>query len=124
MSELVPGAGERARAEEEAGDPGLAARAPAPHDPIAALRSRDFRLYLVGNFVVTVGQQMQTTAIGWELYERTNNAFNLGLVGLVQMIPVVLLVLHAGSRRRPVRPQAGRDGARSRCSPSPRPRSR
>jgi MFS family permease len=85
--------------QDESGEP--AARAPHPptppaHDPIASLRSRDFRLYLIGNFVVTVGQQMQTTAIGWELYERTNNAFNLGLVGLVQMIPVILLVLHAG----------------------------
>ena len=85
----------------EDGEPAaLAPQPPQPaeprHDPIAALRSRDFRLYVVGNFVVTVGHQMQTTAIGWELYERTNNAFNLGLVGLVQMIPVILLVLHAG----------------------------
>jgi hypothetical protein len=81
MSELVPGAGERARAEEEAATRARPPGAPARTTPIAALRSRDFRLYLGGNFVVTVGQQMQTTAIGWELYERTNNAFNLGSSG-------------------------------------------
>src|SRR5262245_9685874 len=35
-------------------------------------------------------------AIGWQLYDRTNSAMALGLVGLVQVIPVVLLALPAG----------------------------
>lgn len=85
--------------EEPAAEQALTAHPPPrgpTHDPIAALRSRDFRIYISGNFVVTVGHQMQTTAIGWELYERTSNAWNLALVGLVQMIPVILLALHAG----------------------------
>lgn len=39
---------------------------------------------------------MLLVAIGWELYERTASAFALGLVGLVQVLPVILLALPAG----------------------------
>ncbi len=39
---------------------------------------------------------MVSVAIGWELYERTGSAFALGLVGLVQVLPVILLVFVAG----------------------------
>lgn len=66
------------------------------HDPYAALRSRDFRLLVSGTFLAVVGEQMLGVAIGWELYERTNAALALGLVGLVQVVPVVLLALPAG----------------------------
>jgi MFS family permease len=55
-----------------------------------------FRLYLAGNFVAQLGTQVKTVTVGWELYERTGNAFDLGLVGLVQVIPVVALALPAG----------------------------
>jgi len=62
---------------------------PAPlalaHDPYAVLRNRDFLLYLIGRFIASLGQQMLTVAVGWELYERTHSALNLGLVGLAQM---------------------------------------
>ena len=66
------------------------------HDPYQALRSRDFRLLLVGNFVATLGEQMLTVAIGWELYERTGSAFLLGLVGLAEVMPSLLFSLYAG----------------------------
>jgi MFS family permease len=39
---------------------------------------------------------MLTVAVGWDLYERTNSALALGLVGLTQMIPMVLFTLPAG----------------------------
>jgi MFS family permease len=39
---------------------------------------------------------MLTTAVGWELYERTGSALNLGLVGLTQMAPMILCTLPAG----------------------------
>src|SRR5512141_1041676 len=65
-------------------------------DPYAVLRNRDLVLYLVGRFVAAVGQQMLTVAVGWELYERTNKALALGMVGLTQMIPMVLFTLPAG----------------------------
>jgi MFS family permease len=66
------------------------------HDPYAALRHRNFRLYLATSLLATIGAEMQTVAVGWELYERTGSAMALGLVGLVQVIPVVLLALPAG----------------------------
>lgn len=67
-----------------------------PHDPYAALRYRDFRLLLVGRFITSLGDQMLSFAIGWELWLRTRNELALGLVGLVQVIPVILLSLPAG----------------------------
>ena len=83
------------RPEQEAADFALDHPALRP-DPYAALRFRDFRLLLVGRFVSSLGEQMLTLAIGWELYARTGNAFYLGLVGLVQIIPVFALSLPAG----------------------------
>lgn len=68
----------------------------APHDPYAALRYRNFRLLFTGRFVAQIGEMMVSVGVGWELYERTGDAFALGLVGLVQMIPVLLLSLPAG----------------------------
>lgn len=66
------------------------------HDPYAALRYRDFRLLFTGRFITSFGNQMVSFAIGWELWLRTDNEFALGLVGLVQVIPVILLSLPAG----------------------------
>jgi MFS family permease len=68
----------------------------AGHDPYAVLRNRDVALYLIGRLVASVGQQMVTVAVGWELYERTHSALALGLVGLTQMLPMVLFTLPAG----------------------------
>src|SRR5471032_2238056 len=70
------------------GDPG--------HDPYAALRFSGFRAYLCGNAMATVGMQMLAVTIGWELYETTNSATALGLVGLCQILPILLLVVPAG----------------------------
>ena len=53
-------------------------------------------LYLIGRFIASLGQQMLTVAVGWELYERTRSALNLGYVGLAQMVPMILFTLPAG----------------------------
>ncbi|PYJ58225.1 MAG: MFS transporter [Verrucomicrobia bacterium] len=71
-------------------------RAAASDDPYAILRNRDFSLYLIARFIAALGQQMLTVAVGWELYERTRSSLALGLVGLTQMVPMVLLILPAG----------------------------
>jgi len=66
------------------------------HDPYAALRHRDYRLVLIGRVFANIGSNMQTVAVGWELYERTHSAMALGWVGLVQVLPVMLFALPAG----------------------------
>ncbi len=67
-----------------------------PRDPYAALRFRDFRLLLTGRLISSFSGEMLSFAIGWELWLRTHSAFALGMVGLVQVIPVLLLSLYAG----------------------------
>lgn len=67
-----------------------------PTDNYAVFRLRDFRLYMTGRLFAVVGAQMLTVAVGWELYERTNSALALGIVGLVEMIAMFACVLPAG----------------------------
>jgi MFS family permease len=53
-------------------------------------------LLLFGGVITATGGQMLNLAIGWELYERTKDPLSLGLVGLVQVIPIFLFSLPAG----------------------------
>ncbi|MDB6028841.1 MAG: putative integral rane efflux protein [Verrucomicrobiales bacterium] len=59
-------------------------------------RNRDFSRFLSARFIASFGQQMLTIAVGWELYERTHSYISLGLVGLSQFLPIVLLTLPSG----------------------------
>ena len=67
------------------------------HDPYAALQVIDYRRYLAGSVIAVIGQQMLGVAVGWELFERTRSATALGLVGLVQALPILVLALPAGN---------------------------
>lgn len=69
---------------------------PDRHDPYSAFRRPDYRRYMVGWLAALVGTRIQSVAIGWEMYERTGQALSLGLVGLAQALPTLLLVLPAG----------------------------
>lgn len=62
----------------------------------AAFAYSDFWLYIIAQFIVSLGGQMLSFAVAWELWLRTHDAFALGLVGLVQVIPVILFSLPAG----------------------------
>ena len=66
------------------------------HDPYATLRVPAYRRYLVGNVSAAIGAEMRDLAIAWELYERTDSPLLLGLVGLVQVLPVFVLAVPAG----------------------------
>lgn len=68
----------------------------APPLPDNAMKEPNFRLYSIGSFVSLLGQQMLTMAIGWDMYEKTGDPFALGLIGLSQFAPVLLLTLPAG----------------------------
>ena len=62
----------------------------------AAFGYRDFRLFQVARFLLTIGVQMQSVAVGWHVYEMTRRPVDLGYVGLVQFLPLVGLSLLAG----------------------------
>lgn len=67
-----------------------------PHDPYAAVRSRNYRLFAAGFVCSSTGLQMLSAAVLWDVYVRTNDALAIGIVGLCRALPVVLLALPAG----------------------------
>ena len=64
---------------------------PVPAAPPSLMQHRAFALFWCARTATTGAYQMQAVAIGWQIYELTASAFDLGLVGLVQFIPVVLM---------------------------------
>jgi MFS family permease len=62
----------------------------------SVLRHRDFALYLAARVLATIAVQMQSVAIGWQVYAQTGDVFDLGLVGLAQFAPFLVLILVAG----------------------------
>jgi len=53
-------------------------------------------LFLGARVLATLAVQMQSVAIGWQVYAITGDALDLGLIGLAQFLPFVVLVLPAG----------------------------
>ena len=62
----------------------------------ALLEHRSYVAYWCARVATNGAYQMQAVAVGWQIYELTGNAFDLGLVGLVQFFPVVVLGLVIG----------------------------
>jgi MFS family permease len=60
------------------------------------LRHRSFLLFLLSRSLSRFSSQIAAVAIGWQIYELTGSAFDLGMVGLVQFLPTALLVFVAG----------------------------
>ena len=56
----------------------------------------DFTLYEVARFCIVSGLEMQSVAVGWQVYDITKRPLDLGLVGLAQFLPGILLFLLAG----------------------------
>ena len=67
------------------------------HDPYAALRVATYRDYMTGSFLSSIGRQAVSVAVTWEIYQWTKSATALGLVGLINVIPLLVLSLPAGS---------------------------
>jgi MFS family permease len=64
--------------------------------PENLLGQRSFLFYLGARSLSEYSYQIATVAVGWQIYELTGSAFQLGMVGLVQFIPSALLVFAAG----------------------------
>lgn len=61
-----------------------------------AFQSSNFRFYMMARFLGTVSSEMQAIAVGWQVYSFTHRPLDLGLVGLAQFLPGVLLFLVSG----------------------------
>ncbi|HXD97205.1 MAG TPA: MFS transporter [Candidatus Acidoferrum sp.] len=60
------------------------------------LRNTPFALFWSSRVLSTLALHMQSVAIGWQLYTLTGSALDLGLVGLVQFLPIIPLTLVVG----------------------------
>ncbi len=67
-----------------------------PGEDARLLRHGPFLLYFIGRGFSRFAAQMATVALGWQVYSMTGSAFQLGLIGLAQFLPVLLLVFVAG----------------------------
>jgi MFS family permease len=56
----------------------------------------DFTVYEVARFLIEFSLEMQSVAVGWQVYEITKRPLDLGLVGLAQFLPGILLFLVTG----------------------------
>jgi len=56
----------------------------------------DFSLYQLARFLIVAGLEMQSVAVGWQIFEITKRPLDLGLVGLAQFSPGILLFLVTG----------------------------
>ncbi|MBR0754010.1 MFS transporter [Bradyrhizobium jicamae] len=60
------------------------------------LKHRPFLFFLLSRSLSRFSSQIGAVAIGWQIYDLTGSAFDLGMVGLVQFLPTALLVFVAG----------------------------
>jgi MFS family permease len=70
--------------------------AKSPSHGLSVLRNRNLSLYLSSRVLGTLAVQMQSVAVGWQVYQMTHSLFALGLIGLAQFAPFLVLILWAG----------------------------
>jgi MFS family permease len=68
----------------------------ANHDSRAAFRYPAFTIFQTARCLVVLALEMQAVAVGWQVYEITKRPLDLGLVGLAQFLPGIVLFLLAG----------------------------
>ncbi len=69
---------------------------PTAGQSFGALRHRNFRLFIFGQFVSLCGTWMQTVALGWLALTLSNSALKVGLVTTLGALPVLLFTLYGG----------------------------
>lgn len=65
-------------------------------DPYAALRYKEFNMFLLLRFVMVFAWSMQFIIIEWEVYSLTKSALSLGMIGLMEVVPAIGMALFAG----------------------------
>jgi MFS family permease len=65
-------------------------------DPYAALRIKEFNLFLALRFVLVFAWSMQFIVVEWQVYSLTKDPLSLGIIGLMEIIPALGMALFAG----------------------------
>ena len=68
----------------------------AKRDPYAALRFKEFNVFLLLRFILVFGWSMQFIIIEWQVYTLTKDPLSLGIIGLMEIIPAFSMALFAG----------------------------
>lgn len=66
------------------------------HDPYSALRYPEFRFFITARIFLVIAIQIQSVAVGWQIYELTKDPLSLGFIGLSEAIPSIMVALFAG----------------------------
>ena len=66
------------------------------HDPYAVFRIASFRWFVVSLLAMVMAAQVQLVVVGWEIYQLTQDALSLGLLGLSEVVPYLAVALYAG----------------------------
>jgi MFS family permease len=66
------------------------------HKSFAALRYFEFRMYIIARFFFIMVLTMQATLISWEVFAITKDPFSIGLIGLVEFVPAVIMAIYSG----------------------------
>ncbi|MBZ9790653.1 MFS transporter [Rhizobium sp. 3T7] len=66
-------------------------------DRFAAFRHSSYTRFFFARFLLSFSQQIVSVAVGWQMYDQTGSAIYLGLIGLVQFLPSLVLILVTGS---------------------------
>ncbi|MFS4483426.1 MFS transporter [Hyunsoonleella sp. 2307UL5-6] len=66
------------------------------NDPYAALRIKEFNIFLLLRFALVFGWSMQFVVIEWQVYSLTNDKLSLGIIGACEFIPAFFMAPFAG----------------------------
>lgn len=66
------------------------------HDPYAVFRYGSFRWFVVSLLAMVMTAQIQLVVVGWEIYQLTQDALSIGLLGLSEVLPYLAVALYAG----------------------------
>ena len=66
------------------------------HRSLSALQFSEFRYYIIARFFFIMVLTMQATLIGWEVFAITRDPFSIGLIGLVEFVPAVVMAIYSG----------------------------
>ena len=66
------------------------------NDPYAALRIKEFNIFLLMRFLLVFGWSMQFIVIEWQVYSLTKNPLSLAIIGLMEFVPAFTMALFAG----------------------------